>query len=199
MYYKYGTEEITYLTKKDEILGLYIKETGMLKRPLEKDLFKSLVQSIIAQQISIKAANTVYNKLEQVLGKITPDVILERSIDEIQKVGTTFRKATYIMDIAKAFHENDEQYMLDDKRDDEIIEVLTSFKGIGTWTAEMILLHTYERSDILSFLDIAIKRGMKKLYQLDEIDLETFNQIKENLSPYGSVAAIYFWHLSKNE
>ena len=103
------------------------------------------------------------------------------------------------MDIAKAFHENDEQYMLDDKSDDEIIEVLTSFKGIGTWTAEMILLHTYERSDILSFLDIAIKRGMKKLYQLDEIDLETFNQIKENLSPYGSVAAIYFWHLSKNE
>ncbi len=199
MYYKYGSEEITYLTKKDEILGLYIKETGMLKRPLEKDLFKSLVQSIIAQQISIKAANTVYNKLEQVLGKITPDVILERSIDEIQKVGTTFRKATYIMDIAKAFHENDEQYMLDDKSDDEIIEVLTSFKGIGTWTAEMILLHTYERSDILSFLDIAIKRGMKKLYQLDEIDLETFNQIKENLSPYGSVAAIYFWHLSKNE
>lgn len=199
MYYKYGSEEITYLTKKDEILGLYIKETGMLKRPLERDLFKSLVQSIIAQQISIKAANTVYNKLEQVLGKITPDVILERSIDEIQKVGTTFRKATYIMDIAKAFHENDEQYMLDDKSDDEIIEVLTSFKGIGTWTAEMILLHTYERSDILSFLDIAIKRGMKKLYQLDEIDLETFNQIKENLSPYGSVAAIYFWHLSKNE
>ena len=90
MYYKYGTEEITYLTKKDEILGLYIKETGMLKRPLEKDLFKSLVQSIIAQQISIKAAITVFNKLEQVLGEITPDVILERSIDEIQKVGTTF-------------------------------------------------------------------------------------------------------------
>ena len=102
------------------------------------------------------------------------------------------------MDIAKAFHENDEQYMLDDKRDDEIIEVLTSFKGIGTWTAEMILLHTYERSDILSFLDIAIKRGMKKLYKLEETDLKTFQQIKENLSPYGSVAAIYFWHLSKD-
>ena len=107
------------------------------------------------------------------------------------------RKAGYIVDAAKKINKgsfNIEE--LKELSDSEIIGRLSSLNGIGIWTAEMLLLNSMERPDIVSWGDMAIKRGMKKLYGRTEITKEQFDGYKRGYSPYGSVASIYLWRLS---
>lgn len=198
MYYKYTQEDIDALCLKDPILCSYIHKVGFLKRPLTKDLFESFVNAIISQQISIKAAKTIEQRLKVMIKNITPENIYALDIDEIQSIGITFRKAHYIKSIAYHFIENDYS-LLFDKSDEEILDTFIKFEGIRRWTIEMLLLHTFERPDILSYQDIAIRRGMERMYGIEVLDRKTFNKIKSNLSPYGSIASIYFWHISKGD
>ncbi|MCF0105526.1 MAG: DNA-3-methyladenine glycosylase 2 family protein, partial [Holdemanella sp.] len=81
--------------------------------------------------------------------------------------------------------------------DEEIIKELSSLPGIGTWTAEMLMLHSLDRMDILSYKDLAIQRGICKVYHHKELDKKRFERYKKRFSPYGSIASIYFWEVSK--
>lgn len=200
-YFEYGEEEINYLKKKDKKLGRFIDEVGIIKRPLSGELYHSLVRSIVAQQISSKAAVTVTERLiELVGGNITPQSILALTEEEIQKCGMSARKASYIMGTATAVRDNllnlDEIHALSDK---EVITQLSALNGVGEWTAEMLMLFSLGRKDIFSYGDLAIKNGVMRLYSHKKMDRQRFERYRKRFSPYGSVASLYFWHIANNE
>jgi DNA-3-methyladenine glycosylase II len=195
--FEYGEKEINYLKGVDKLLGDAIDRIGKIDRVIIPDLFPALVYAIIGQQISLKAARTIWARMQERFGDITPAVIAGLSVDEIQKCGMQPTKAKYIKGIGEIVQKGDfdldSLYGMSDK---EVIEKLSSLNGIGVWTAEQLLLNSMERRDILSYGDIAIRRGIIKLYGLSELTKEQFMTYKNRYSPYGSVASIYLWRLS---
>jgi DNA-3-methyladenine glycosylase II len=195
--FKYGQKEIEYLKRKDKKLGAAIDKIGMIERRIIPDPFTALVSNIVGQQISSKAAETVWNRLCNLLGNITPESIAEASLSDIQGCGMTLRKAGYIKGIADVAISGEVNFdILHTLSDDEIIKKLTSLNGVGVWTAEMVLFFSLCRPDVVSYEDLAIRRGMMKLYGLKELTKEKFNRYRKRYSPYGSVASLYLWALS---
>ncbi len=197
MYFEYGQNEIEYLKSKDKRLAEVIDKIGMIERQVDSDLFSSVVHHIVGQQISTKAQETIWQRITDTLGTVNADIIINTGADKLQSLGMSFRKAEYITDFAnkvksgefdieKVWHMNDE----------EAIKELSSLKGIGVWTAEMILLFCMQRPNILSFDDLAIQRGMRMVYHHRKIDRRLFEKYRRRLSPYCSVASLYFWAVS---
>lgn len=196
-YFEYGDIEIDYLKKRDKKLGLEIDRIGMIKRETNKNLFSSLISSVISQQISTKAAITVTNRLVELIGEFTPVNIEKTELESIQKCGMSLRKASYIKGIAEAAISKEVDFEnLHKLSDEEVSKELTSLKGIGEWTAEMILIHSLERPDILSYKDLAIRRGIMRLYNLEEISKKDFEIYRKRYSPYCTVASLYLWEIS---
>ena len=194
MYFQYGEKEIEYLKSKDKKLAEVIDKLGHLYRPVNHDLFSSIVYSIIGQQISTKAQLTIWNRMINEMGKIDSETLIRAGKEKIQSFGMTFKKADYILKFAEKVQCKDiDLDSFSNKSDEEIIKELTSLDGIGVWTVEMILLHCLERPNILSYGDLAIIKGMKMVYHHKEIDKKRFERYRKRFSPYGSVASIYFW------
>ena len=160
----YGETELDYLRSRDARLADAIARIGHVERAVDPDLFAAVVHHIIGQQISTKAQATVWTRLQERLGAITPATVRAAGRDGLQAVGTTFRKADYIMDFADrvATAELDLD-AIGSMPDEDAIAELVTIRGIGRWTAEMILLFCLERPDILSFDDLAIQRGLRML------------------------------------
>lgn len=198
--FKYGQAELDYLKKRDKKLAVAIDRIGIIEREIIPDLFSALVKSIVGQQISNKAATTVWNRILEHFGEITPQGIAAATIEEIQQCGITMRKASYIKNIAEAVV-NGVLKIGDfpELSDEEIIKCLSSLHGIGVWTAEMLLIFSMERPDVVSWGDLAIKRGMMKLYGHKKIDKVKFERYKKRYSPFGSVASLYLWELAKDD
>lgn len=199
MYFNYGEKELTYLKNKDKKLKEVIEKYGKIYRKVDDDLFSSIIHHIIGQQISMKAQETIWNRIKDDLKTIDVITLSKIDIDKLQSYGITYKKAYYINDfvtkINKGMFDLSE---VNKKDDDEAIKYLTSLKGIGVWTAEMILLFCLQRLNILSYDDLAIKKGMCIIYNHKKIDRKLFNKYKKRLSPYGSVASLYFWAVSNN-
>ncbi|MCK9444739.1 MAG: DNA-3-methyladenine glycosylase 2 family protein, partial [Tissierellaceae bacterium] len=165
---------------------------------IETDIFVALISSIVSQQISIKAAATVYNRLLDLAGGITGEKISKLKSEDIQKCGMTLRKAEYIKGIAAA--SLDGTIDLDGLHrlpDEWVIKELTKLKGVGEWTAEMLLIHSLQRPNVLSYKDLGIRRGMMRLYGLEEISKADFEIYRKRYHPHNTVASIYLWELSK--
>ena len=194
MYFKYGENEITYLRNKDKKLSEVIEQIGMIEREVDIDLFSSVVHHIIGQQISTKAQATIWQRMKDALGEVNAETILAADISELQSLGMTFRKAEYIKDFAGKVHEG--VFNLEavaQMPDDAAIKELVSLKGIGVWTAEMILLSCLQRPDIFSYDDLAIQRGLRMVYHHRKIDRKLFEKYRRRFSPYCSVASLYLW------
>lgn len=195
--FEYGQKEIDYLKNKDKKLGSAIDRIGMIKREVTPDPFTALVSSIVSQQISSKAADTVWNRLEMLLGTITPESIAQEEVLGIQACGMSTRKAEYIKEAAEAALSGQVDFTaLHKLSDEDIIIKLSSLHGVGVWTAEMLLIFSLCRPDVVSFKDLAICRGMMNLYGLKELPREKFERYRKRYSPYGSVASLYLWALS---
>lgn len=197
MYFEYGIKEIEFLKNRDKILGAAIDRIGHVYREVETDLFSSIVHHIIGQQISTRAQATIWKRLNDKIGIINAETIFSLELEELQKLGMTFRKAGYIKDFAeKVRNEEFDVDKLNDLPDDEVIKELSSLKGIGAWTAEMIMLFCMQRPDIVSFGDLAIHRGMRMLYHHRNIDRKKFEKYVRRYSPYGTVASLYLWAIA---
>ena len=195
-YFEYGEKEIEYLRKKDKKLKEAIDRIGIIKREVNPDLFSALCGSIIGQQISNKAAATVRNKLYDIC-ELKAEKLLKMPIEEIQCCGMSMRKAEYIKGIADAAVNRVVDFdALKDKPDDEVINTLVKLNGVGVWTVEMLLIFSLMRPDVVSFGDLAIRRGMMTLYGHEELTKERFLRYAKRYSPYGSVASLYLWELS---
>lgn len=194
MYFKYGETEINYLKKKDKKLGEVIDKIGHLNREVNSDLFSAIVNTIIGQQISTKAQITIWKRMKDELGEINAETILNAGVEKIKQFGTSFRKAEYIIDFAKKVKSGEFRLEgINGMTDDEVIAELSSLKGIGVWTAEMIMLFCLQRSNVFSYGDLAILRGLRMVYHHKDIDRERFERYRKRFSPYCSVASLYFW------
>jgi len=192
--FAYGERELSYLRQKDKRLGAVMDRIGHIDRAVDPDLFSSVVHHIIGQQISTKAQATIWQRIHDTLGSINAETILKAGVPALQALGMTFRKAEYITDFAEKIHTG--AFRLDEvarMNDEDAIRALSSLKGIGVWTAEMILLFCLQRPDIFSYDDLAIRRGLRMVYHHREIDRERFERYRRRFSPYGSVASLYLW------
>jgi len=195
--FEYGQKEIEYLKKKDKKLGAAIDRIGMIEREITSDPFSALISSVIGQQISNKAAQTVNNRLNNLLLEVTPQTIANADLFEIQHCGMTLKKAQYIKGIAEAAISGQVDFnLLQTMSDDEIIKKLSSLHGVGIWTAEMLLIFSLCRPNVISYKDLAIRRGMMNLYGHKELSKEKFEQYKKRYSPYASIASLYLWAIS---
>jgi 3-methyladenine DNA glycosylase/8-oxoguanine DNA glycosylase len=195
--FQYGQAEIDHLTRRDRKLGRAIGRIGMIERPVMPDLFKALVHSIVAQQISRKAADTVWAKLDDRLSGVTPLNVAGTDVSDIQKCGLSMRKAGYIKGIGEAVISGRLDILkLKEMSDAEVVEWLSSFPGIGVWTAEMMLIFSLCRPDVVSWGDLAIRRGMLNMYGLKVLSRKQFDRFRKRYSPCGSVASLYLWALS---
>lgn len=197
MYFEYGEAELEYLRNKDKKLAEVIDKVGHIYRKTDTDLFSSVVHHIIGQQISTKAQAAIWERMQNELSEISSENILSAGIYKLQSFGMTFRKAEYISDFAdKVVKGEFDLCGIQNKNDEEAIRELTSLKGIGVWTAEMILLFCMQRPNIFSYDDLAIQRGLRMIYHHRKIDRKLFEKYRRRFSPYCSTASLYIWAFS---
>tara|TARA_B100001059_G_C17639264_1_gene478498 strand:- start:193 stop:819 length:627 start_codon:yes stop_codon:yes gene_type:complete len=183
------------LKKKDERLGkiidFYPKDFLFTK----SDPFLTLSRSIVGQQISVKAAQSVWDKLELKIGKITTRKINKTHSNKLKSAGLSRQKVLYLKNLAKAFiHKEIKMNLWNDMSDEEIIIDLIKIKGIGRWTAEMFLIFNLCRADVFPLDDIGVIKGVSKLYNIKyPIDRDQLIQIGNKWKPYRSVATWYLW------
>ena len=197
MYFTYGETELSYLRQKDKRLGEVIDRVGPVRRAVDTDLFSAVVHHIVGQQISTKAQATIWQRMQDALGRVNAENVLAAGVPRLQALGMTFRKAEYITDFAKKVHTGEfDLISIVEKPDEEVILELSALKGIGVWTAEMLLLFCLQRPNVFSYGDLAILRGMRMVYRHKEIDRARFERYRKRFSPYCSIASLYFWAVS---
>ena len=200
MIFEYGKKEMDFLSKKDKKLKEQIEKIGFIKRNINDDIFSSLVNIIIGQQISSKAQKSIYQKIQLGLGEITPSKINNLKKEELQSFGMSFRKAEYIKNAAfNIENKKVDLSSLKDMTNEDVIDDLTNLKGIGQWSAEMLLIFSFGRKDILSFDDYGIQKGLKLLYHHKTLDKQKLIRYKKRYSPYATIAGFYLWEIASNE
>lgn len=196
-WFEYGEKEILYLKSKDKKLAAVIDRLGFIRRETDSDLFASVVHKIVGQQISMKAQETLWRRMNEGLGIINADTLLEAGREKVKSFGMAYRKADYILDFAAKVKSGEfDIEAVATMSDRDAIETLTALKGIGVWTAEMLLLFCLRRPDILSFGDLGIVRGLRMLYRHKTVDKKRFERYRKRFSPYGSTASLYLWAVS---
>ena len=174
-----------------------IDRIGHVERKVATDLFSAVVHHIIGQQISTKAQETIWQRMLSALGEVNAETVLAAGVSKLQSLGMTFRKAEYITDFAeKVYTGKFDPDAVAHMSDADAIRELSALKGIGVWTAEMILLFCLQRPDIFSYDDLAIRRGLRMVYHHREIDRQRFEKYRRRFSPYCSVASLYLWAVS---
>jgi DNA-3-methyladenine glycosylase II len=197
VYFEYGGTEIECLKRKDKRLGEAIDAIGHIYREVDTCLFQSVVHHIVGQQISSAALKTVWARLVGNLGAVNAETICAASREEIQACGITFKKAGYIKDFAEKVQIGEfDVDALRDMPDAEVAAKLSALKGIGIWTAEMLMTFCLQRPDIVSYGDLAIQRGMRMLYHHRKISRKLFDKYARRYSPYGTVASLYLWAIA---
>lgn len=194
MYFQYSDKEIYYLCEKDTKLKEVIEKLGHIDREVDPDIFSSIIHHIIGQQISTKAQETIYRRVNDLLKDVTAENILQCSDDALQQCGLTFKKVEWMKDVSRKIV--DQEYDLDaikEMSDAEAIQYLSSLKGIGVWTAEMILLFSLQRKDIFAYDDLIIQKGLRMIYHHRKITRSLFEKYRRRFSPYCSVASLYIW------
>jgi len=197
-YFEYGIRETEYLKSRDRKLGEAIERIGFVKREIIPDPFCALVYSVVGQQVSGKAADTVFSRLYTKAGGITPENLISLKHEDIQACGMSARKAGYIRGIAEAAVTGAVDFAsLGSKTDEEIVGLLTQLPGIGVWTAEMLLIFSLGRPNVLSYSDFGIRKGIMKLYGIDKLTRKNFDEFRSIYSPYCTTASIYLWEIAK--
>lgn len=198
--FQYGKTEIAYLSEQDPILGAAIARIGHIERAVIPNLFTALVNSIAGQQISGKALATVWGRLCDNLGEITPETVLTAGESGLRACGLSGRKANYMLAAARAVQDGTLPiHSLVDKSDEEVIKTLTALPGVGRWTAEMLLIFSLERPDVLAFDDFGIRKGLCRLYGLEELKRAQFEEYRARYSPYATVAGLYLWEIAADK
>ena len=190
---------ISHIKDSDKILAKVINSIGKCNlKPAKRDPFDVLVSSIISQQLSVKAARTIKNRLLEIAGngnKFNPKKILSQTVTEIKKTGVSGSKTKFVKELAKAVSSGKLNLRkLYNEDDQTVIDTLIKQPGIGPWTAEMFLIFSLGRLDVLSIGDAGLRRATKIIYgfKKDLTDKE-FIKLSEPWKPYRSIASWYLW------
>lgn len=189
-----------YLAEQDAVLRPVIAHFGVCDLQPHREYYRALADSIIGQQLSVKAASSIKRRVRELFGGNfpKPQAILEKSPEELRTAGLSLTKANYIRDLAQHVVDGKVRFdRLDRQSNEEIIAELTDVKGIGEWTAHMFLIFCIGRLDVLPTGDLGVRSGIRKLYGLD--NLPTPQQVIEiaernHWHPYESAASCYIWN-----
>ena len=199
---KYWNKAKKYLSKKDRVMKILIEKYKQKTLTTRKDIFFSLCKSIIGQQISVAAANSVFKKFQEACnGKINPKIVKKITVQKLKKCGLSRQKAKGIKELSikfsnKSFNPN----LIKKMTDEEAIVYLSTLRQIGRWSAEMILLFTFNRENIWPTQDIGLLRAISNNYQKKYLPPKNFvNSLRKKFSPYCSVATWYLWRSIDNE
>ncbi len=192
---KYWNKGVIYLSNKDKVLKKIIDQFPNQSLPLNDNIFHALINSIIGQQISVSAANSMKMKLFSLKRDITPRTIKNIKKTDFKKCGLSKQKILYINNIADFFLENkkftNEIYKLEDQY---IREKLIEIKGIGNWTVDMFLIFTHGSSNIFPTGDLGFIKAISKHYKKDlPLDDKFLSRLLMKWSPYSSIATWYLW------
>lgn len=191
--------------KSDPVMKEVIRFTGKLDEVGHKDLFTSLLRSIVGQQLSGKAADTIWSRFIALFPrkKPTADALLAIDIELLRGAGLSYQKAGYLKNIALFSKEQTLDYRkLHTKTDEELIDYLTSIKGVGKWTVEMILIFTLNRQDVFPLDDLGIQQAMAKLFKLRKTGKELKKEMLKRSTiwaPYRSLATRHLWNWKDNQ
>lgn len=163
------------------------------------DVYNSLLRSISAQQLSVKAAATIFGRFLDLFENRNPvpHALASKTVEDLRSVGLSNQKANYMLNIAKfALDNNFDEVDWNSLSDEQIIEFLSQIKGVGVWTVQMILMFTLNRHDVFPHADLGIQQAMQKLYGLEQTGkalVVEMNAIADNWKPYRTVACRYLW------
>jgi len=191
----YWAEACAHLSRKDRVMKKIIPQFGDAVLESRGDAFVTLARSIVGQQISVKAAQSVWDKFSKLSRKITPSSVLKLKVDDMRAAGLSARKVEYLVDLALHFdsgavHVKDWQGM-----DDEgIIAELVAIRGIGRWTAEMFLIFHLMRPNVLPLDDVGLINGVSQNYFSGEpVSRSDLREVAQAWAPYSTVATWYIW------
>jgi len=199
---KYWNKGKNYLSKRDKVMKNLIKKYKHKTLTTRKDIFFSLCKSIIGQQISVAAANSVFKKFNNVCkGKINAKNVSKISNQKLKDCGLSKQKVKGIKELSIKFVKKLFDPKLIKKMDDEeAIIYLSTLRQIGRWSAEMILIFTFNRKNIWPAQDIGLLRAISNNYKKKYLPSKSFvNKLKKNFSPYCSIATWYLWRSIDNE
>ena len=200
---EYWQESIDYLSNIDAILKELINKYSQSTLTTHGDALETLMRSIVGQQISVKAAASVWQKIIDLLDEIKPDNVLLSGFENLRSCGLSKQKTQYILNIAEHFKShniNDESYW-NDREFSNIYDELITIKGIGPWTAEMFGMFYLLERDIFPLKDLGILKAINQLYCVDGIPLQIDQvvAISDRWKPYRTVASWYLWRSIDNE
>jgi DNA-3-methyladenine glycosylase II len=196
-------EAITKL-RKDKVLRKFIDDIDLPDRTKKESIFISLLGSIVSQQLSTKAAATIYSRFLDLFPKRkpTPKLVIEMDHGVLRNCGLSNQKASYVKNLSEFFliHPIENKHW-DKHSDEELIEKLSSIKGIGKWTVQMTLMFTLDRHDILPVDDLIIRNSIVKYYGIEsdgKIQIEEIYKVAEKWRPYRTIASMYLWAAKDN-
>jgi DNA-3-methyladenine glycosylase II len=183
--------------KKDPKFAEIIKQVGKYNVKITKNHYQSLVESIISQQLSGSAANSILKKFRKLFKSKfpKPSDVIKTSDSKLRTVGLSKMKIVYIKELSKKIESKKlNMKKFSTQSDEQVIEVLTDVKGIGRWTAEMFLIFSLGRLDVLPVGDLGLKKGIQLMYSLKELpQKEQIEQLAESWKPYRTIATWYLW------
>jgi DNA-3-methyladenine glycosylase II len=192
---EYWGEACKHLMKKDRVMKRLIPQFGEASLQSRGDAFVTLARSIVGQQVSVKAAQTVWDRFALLPRKITPANVLKLKVDDMRAAGLSARKVEYIVDLALHF-DNGALHVKkwSEMTDDAIIDELVAIRGIGRWTAEMFLMFHLMRPNVLPLDDVGLINGISRNYFSGEaVSRSEAREVAAAWAPYCSVATWYIW------
>lgn len=200
---KIKSEVLAHLSK-DKKLKKVIEKQGILTINTKEDPYTALLGSIVSQQLSVKAAATIWGRFEALFPKKDPQpkLVLKKTDDELRAVGLSYQKAGYIKNIAQfALDGGFEKARIKKLNDEELIEHFTQVKGVGKWTVQMLLMFSLNKQDVFPEDDLGIQNAMKNIYGLtsEKKDLKKdMHLLSAKWSPYRTIACKYLWRHKDN-
>jgi DNA-3-methyladenine glycosylase II len=191
----YWVDACRHLMKRDRVMKKLIPQYGSACLQSRGDAFGTLARSIVGQQISVKAAQSVWDRFALLSKKMTPAQVLKLKVDDMRAAGLSARKVEYLVDLALHFA-NDQVHVkawatMDDE---EIIAELVAIRGIGRWTAEMFLIFHLMRPNVLPLDDIGLQNGISRCYFSGEpVSRSEIREVANSWAPFCSVATWYIW------
>ena len=191
----YWADACKHLMKKDRVMKRLIPQFGDARLQTRGDAFVTLARSIVGQQISVKAAQTVWDRFALLPTKITPGNVLKLKVDDMRAAGLSARKVEYLVDLSLHFDNGAVHVKAWETMDDEaIIDELVAIRGIGRWTAEMFLIFHLMRPNVLPLDDVGLINGISQSYFSGEVvSRSDAREVAAAWAPYRTVATWYIW------
>jgi DNA-3-methyladenine glycosylase II len=191
--------------RADSTMAVLIDQNILPENRSTGNIYQDLIRSITGQQLSVKVAKVIYERFLAIFSGLepSPEELIKLEVEDLRAVGYSKQKASYVLNVGHFFHHNPSDFdFWQQKEDQEIIKKLTEIKGVGKWTAEMILMFTLERQDVLPLDDYGIQSAIKKHYYVTAEKKELkikMQEIAEPWRPYRTIASRYLWASLNNE